>query len=64
MAKQLDHNEVDDIENELLNAESLLESIGRKVCDVEGGLDIWNGISESVRQVQNVIRNTWRMRPS
>ena len=59
------HEQVDEIENKLRQAQNLVEECGAAICDERenGAPDTWNHLTSTANDIGDIICGLWRLRP-
>jgi hypothetical protein len=59
------HEQVDEIENKLRQAQNLVEECGSAICDERenGAPDTWNRLTSTANDIGDIICGLWMLRP-
>ena len=63
--KMMTHEQIDEIENKLRQAQNLIEECGAAICNERenGAPEIWNHLTSMANDVGDTIYGLWRLRP-
>lgn len=63
--EMMTHEQIDEIENKLRQAQNLIEECGAAICDERDGWapELWRRLTSASNDVGDIICDCWHLRP-